>query len=156
MIRRFFLFFVATSLLGSSAGVFADDEKPVKPAAKPVVRTVVAAKIPSADAADLTEDIDRDREKQKAMDDVNAFLIESYKIKLDKTLAEVYQSVRIATKDNPELQSLLLRRILSEIETKTTALSERTVSPNRKKILIAVFTYMKADVESKIRSLEEK
>jgi hypothetical protein len=156
LIRRFFLFLVATSLLGSSAGVFADDEKPIKPTVKPVVKTVATAKIPSADAADLTEDIDRDREKQKAMDDVNAFLIESYKIKLDKTLAEVYQSVRIATKDNPELQSLLLRRILSEIETKTTALSERTVSPNRKKILIAVFTYMKADVESKIRSLEEK
>ncbi|MFB0964820.1 MAG: hypothetical protein QMC36_03900 [Patescibacteria group bacterium] len=99
---------------------------------------------------------EKEREKQKAIDDVNAFLIESYKIKLDKLLDDVYRSVRVAAKDDPALQTLLLKRVLVEIEAKMDSIAARTISPNRKKILLAVFSYLKSDVESKIRSLGEK
>ncbi|MDQ1344212.1 MAG: hypothetical protein QG650_932 [Patescibacteria group bacterium] len=111
----------------------------------------------SGEPEDSEEDVyEREREKQKAIDDVNAFLIESYKIKLDKLLDEVYRSVRVASKDDPALQTLLLRRVLSEIEAKMQSISERNITPNRKKILIAVFSYLKSDIESKIRALGGK
>jgi len=106
-----------------------------------------------------TGDVDpteKEREKQKAMDDVNAFLIESYKIKLDKLLDDVYRSVRVAAKDDPALQTLLLKRVLAEIEAKMDSIAARPISPNRKKILLAVFSYLKSDVQSKIRSLSDK
>lgn len=106
-----------------------------------------------------TGDVDpteKEREKQKAIDDVNAFLIESYKIKLDKLLDDVYRSVRVAAKDDPALQTLLLKRVLSEIEVKMQSISDRNISSNRKKILLSVFSYLKNDVESKIRSFGEK
>lgn len=99
---------------------------------------------------------EKEREKQKAMDDVNAFLIESYKIKLDKLLDDVYRSVRVAAKDDPALQTLLLKRVLAEIEAKMDSIAARPISPNRKKILLAVFSYLKSDVQSKIRSLGDK
>lgn len=97
-----------------------------------------------------------EKEKQKAMDDVNAFLIESYKIKLDKLLDEVYRSVRMAAKDDPALQTLLLKRVLGEIENKMDSIAVRKISPNRKKILLAVFAYLRSDVQAKIKSLEAK
>lgn len=97
-----------------------------------------------------------EKEKQKAMDDVNAFLIESYKIKLDKLLDEVYRSVRVAAKDDPALQTLLLKRVLAEIENKMDSIAVRKISPNRKKILLAVFSYLRIGVQSKIKSLETK
>lgn len=90
------------------------------------------------------------------MDDVNAFLIESYKIKLDKLLDEVYRSVRVAAKDDPALQALLLKRVLVEIESKMDSIAVRKISPNRKKILLAVFAYLRSDVKEKIKTLEEK
>lgn len=99
---------------------------------------------------------DAEKEKQKAMDDVNAFLIESYKIKLDKLLDEVYRSVRVAAKDDPALQALLLKRVLVEIESKMDSIAVRKISPNRKKILLAVFAYLRSDVKEKIKTLEEK
>lgn len=105
-------------------------------------------------ASDESED--KVREKQKAIDDVNAFLIESYKIKLDKLLDDVYRSVRVASKDDPALQTLLLKRVLSEIGAKMDSISDRDISPNRKKILLAVFSYLRSDIESKIRALGEK
>lgn len=104
----------------------------------------------------LAPSTDVEKEKQKAMDDVNAFLIESYKIKLDKLLDEVYRSVRVAAKDDPALQALLLRRVLVEIENKMDSIAVRKISPNRKKILLSVFAYLRSDVKEKIKSLEEK
>ena len=146
--------------------VFADSAKEAP--AKEVV-PVEAAKDASSAKADQdslsgstdsetgsSDPAEKEREKQKAMDDVNAFLIESYKIKLDKLLDDVYRSVRVAAKDDPALQTLLLKRVLAEIEAKMDSIAARPISPNRKKILLAVFSYLKSDVESKIRSLGEK
>lgn len=145
---------------------FADAEKDVPE--KEVVPVEAVKDVPSAKTgatvstgAVETEsgDVDpteKEREKQKAMDDVNAFLIESYKIKLDKLLDDVYRSVRVAAKDDPALQTLLLKRVLAEIEAKMDSIAARPISPNRKKILLAVFSYLKSDVQSKIRSLGDK
>ncbi len=135
------------------SGVFADAEEVV---GAPVSES--GSGTPSAQVEPenvRTEDPGAERERQKAMDDVNAFLIESYKIKLDKTLAEVYESVRSASKDDPALQVALLRRILTEIEAKVSVLtSAKQISPNRKKILLSVFTYLRFNIESKIRTLK--
>ena len=97
-----------------------------------------------------------EKEKQKAIDDVNAFLIESYKIKLDKLLDDVYRSVRTAAKDDPALQSMLLKRVLAEINAKMDSIAGRNITPNRKKILLSVFSYLKKDIEAKIASFDGK
>lgn len=108
------------------------------------------------DSDKLAESDDSRREKQKVMDDVNAFLIESYKIKLDKILEGVYRSVQKAADDNDELQIVLLNRVLSEIRGKTQVIADRNISANRKKILLSVFSYLESDIQSKIRSLSER
>ncbi len=87
---------------------------------------------------------------------MNAFLIESYKIKLDKLLSDVYRAVRNASKDDPAIQVLLLKRVLTEINAKMDSIAGRDVSPNRKKILLSVFAYLQKDVEEKIASFETK
>lgn len=87
---------------------------------------------------------------------MNAFLIESYKIKLDKLLSDVYRAVRNASKDDPAIQVLLLKRVLAEINAKMDSIAGRDVSPNRKKILLSVFAYLQKDVEEKIASFETK
>ncbi len=87
---------------------------------------------------------------------MNAFLIESYKIKLDKLLSDVYKAVRTAAKDDPALQVMLLKRVLAEINAKMDSIAGRDVSPNRKKILLSVFAYLQKDVETKIASFETK
>lgn len=173
MIRRILLSLLALSLFVSGTA-FASEKAakaPVKPAAKTSVKAAVKNDAEETDTGtfdqgdseesdsgseDPVDQEDRQRERQKAVDDVNAFLIESYKIKLDRALADVYQSVRAAAKDDSSVQTSILKRILSEIETKVQALSDRPVGPNRKKILLAVFSYMKADIESKIRSIGGK
>lgn len=116
----------------------------------------IIATVPEETSTGETVSPGVEKEKQKAMDDVNAFLIESYKIKLDKLLDEVYRSVRVAAKDDPALQTLLLKRVLGEIENKMDSIAVRKISPNRKKILLAVFAYLRTDVQAKIKSLEAK
>lgn len=150
----------------SCGEVFADSAKEAPAKEVVPVEAVKEVPAPKNDPDALTGSLDsetgasdpteKEREKQKAIDDVNAFLIESYKIKLDKLLDDVYRSVRVAAKDDPALQTLLLKRVLAEIEAKIDSIAARPISPNRKKILLAVFSYLRSDVESKIRSLGEK
>lgn len=146
--------FAVLVFIASIHGVFADEAAPERSStgqtvAAPASQSGTVAGSGSAEDAKRSE-----TERQKAMDDVNAFLIESYKIKLDRSLAGVYESVRVAAKDDPAVQAVLLRRILAEIESKVSILTTRPVSPNRKKILLAVFYYMRSEIESKVRLLE--
>ncbi len=143
----------------SCGEVFADVQVPASEAAKETQTGSGGEIIATAQEEASTGEVapqDVEKEKQKAMDDVNAFLIESYKIKLDKLLDEVYRSVRVAAKDDPALQTLLLKRVLGEIENKMDSIAVRKISPNRKKILLAVFAYLRTDVQAKIKSLETK
>lgn len=123
--------FLTVSVGERKVAVFAKDDVP--------------SEVPSG-SPDGTDVDEERREKQKVVDDVNAFLIESYKVKLDKILAGVYRSVRNASNEDPELEAALLNRVLLEIRTKTQAIADRNISVNRKKILLAVFSYLESDI----------
>ena len=144
---------LALSPFFAGEAVFADAPEAAASEAKSDSGSTGAVREPTVFEVEKQEKI---RERQKAMDDINAFLIESYKFKLDKLLDEVYRSVRVASKDDPKLQTVLLRRILREIEGKIAVANEKPITPNRKKILVSVFTYLKSEIESKIRAFESE
>lgn len=156
--KTFLSVFALSCLLQAFAvgEAFADTGKDSKAGTGKNEEIRTSAESDAGSEAPEDESDEKVREKQKAIDDVNAFLIESYKIKLDKLLDDVYRSVRVASKDDPALQTLLLKRVLSEINAKMDSISDRGITPNRKKILLAVFSYLKSDIESKIRALGEK
>jgi hypothetical protein len=147
---RLTLVFSALATLLFSGVAFADQSE-VDASGGAVFATPAQASVSEPLRSPETE-----REKQKAIDDMNAFLIESYKIKLDKLLSDVYRAVRNASKDDPAIQVLLLKRVLAEINAKMDSIAGRDVSPNRKKILLSVFAYLQKDVEEKIASFETK
>lgn len=150
---HFVIVFVALLFLSVSGEAFANEAE-IGSEGGEVFATPVAPT--TEDRSNKTPSDNSERERQKAINDMNAFLIESYKIKLDKLLSDVYKAVRTASKEDPALQVLLLKRVLTEINAKMDSIAGRDVSPNRKKILLSVFAYLQKDVEAKIESFQTK
>lgn len=96
------------------------------------------------------------KDKEKTINDINTFLIESYKIKIDKILANLNMSLERVTNNNPVAQSKLLEKIRGDISTKIQIINSRNISENRKKILSSVFSYIQENLNTKISHLAQQ
>ena len=95
-------------------------------------------------------------EKRRAIEDINALIIDSYRTRFDKILVELYKSIAISTKDDIAAQIQILTKVRSDLDDKLDALSDASVSENRKQILLGVYFYLKSEIEMKIRELQGK
>jgi len=145
----------ATTLLTACffvpSGVFAAEGNDTT---KPVMKTSVLPDTTSASGSE--ESTGAIAERQKTYDNMNTLLIQSYKTKLDKILSDVYDSVENVAKEDPALQAAILEKIAEEIDKKMEGMEKQGVSPNRKKILVSIFTYLKSDILTKAEDLKQK
>ncbi|MFA6090949.1 MAG: hypothetical protein WC774_04200 [Candidatus Gracilibacteria bacterium] len=93
------------------------------------------------------------KDKEKTINDINTFLIESYKIKIDKILANLNLSIERITHNDPVAQAQLLGKIRGDISIKIQTINSRNISENRRKILSSIFTYIQANLDAKISQL---
>lgn len=96
------------------------------------------------------------KDKEKTINDINTFLIESYKLKIDKVLANLNISLERVTNNNPIAQAKLLEKIRGDISTKIQVINSRNISGNRKKILSSVFSYIQENLDAKISRLVKR
>lgn len=93
------------------------------------------------------------KDKEKTMNDINTFLIESYKLKIDRILSNLNMSLERVTDNDPVAQAKLLEKIRNDIDTKIQVINSRSISENRKKILSSVFSYIQENLDAKISKL---
>lgn len=122
-------------------GAFADQE--IVGTGNVVVKTEASGSI-------LSEKL---KEREKTINDINAFLIESYKLKIDKILSDLNASLERATKNDPDAQIQLLKKIQSDIGVKVEIIESKQVSQNRKKILSSIFAYIHESLDKTIEKL---
>lgn len=135
------LIFATTLLMACfllPSGVFAASGEDTP---KPVMKTSILPETNSASGNE--ESTGSMAERQKTYDNMNTLLIQSYKTKLDKILSDVYNSVEHVAKEDPALQAAILEKIAEEIDKKMDGMEKQGISPNRKKILVSIFTYLK-------------
>ncbi len=99
---------------------------------------------------------EQQKEKAKTIDNINTFLIESYKIKIDKIFSNLTISLEKVTRNDPVVQIKLLKKMRSDIGAKMTILDSHDISVNRKKILSAVFNYIQKNIDDSISNLTKK
>lgn len=117
--------------------------------------TVEASGMVDEDAgAKQKEEEKKDREK--TINDINTFLIESYKLKIDRILANLNISIERVTDNDPVAQAKLLEKIRGDISTKIQVINSRSISENRRKILSSVFSYIQANLDAKISRLAKQ
>lgn len=102
------------------------------------------------------ETLEEKKEKEKTMNDINTFLIESYKLKIDKILSNLNLSLERITNNDPIAQARLLEKIRGDIDSKIHAMNSRNISENRKKILSSVFSYIQENLDAKISRLVQQ
>lgn len=96
------------------------------------------------------------KDKEKTINDINTFLIESYKMKIDRILLNLNLSLERVTNNDPIAQAKLLDKIRVDINTKIQVINSRNLSENRKKILSSVFSYIQENLEAKISKLVQQ
>lgn len=96
------------------------------------------------------------KDKEKTINDINTFLIESYKMKIDRILLNLNLSLERVTNNDPIAQAKLLDKIRVDINTKIQVINSRNLSENRKKILSSVFSYIQENLEAKISKLVQE
>ncbi len=138
------IFFV---VLVSAPSALAANSKTTTKVVKPQIASVPDDKL--VEKAEKAESV----EKQRAIDDVNMLIIDSYKARLDKTLNELYDNIRIATKGDRDAQIKILTKVRADLDDKLDALADADVSENRKKILLGVYFYLKTSIEAQIHDL---
>lgn len=111
--------------------------------------------VESSDAVKKHEEEEK-KDREKTINDINTFLIESYKIKIDKILANLNMSLERVTNNDPAAQAKLLEKIRGDISTKLQIINSRNVSENRKKILSSVFSYIQENLDAKISKLVQQ
>ena len=99
---------------------------------------------------------DKESEREKTINDINTFLIESYKIKIDRILANLNLSIERVTNNDPEAQMKLLEKIRGDVSMKIQTINSRNISKNRKKILSSVFSYIQENLDANISRLVQK
>ncbi|MDD2892104.1 MAG: hypothetical protein PHQ95_04005 [Candidatus Gracilibacteria bacterium] len=99
------------------------------------------------------EQDEKRKEQEKTINDINTFLIESYKLKIDRILANLNLSIERITNNNAPAQAKLLEKIRGDIDVKIQVINSRNISDNRRKILSSVFSYIQENLDSKISKL---
>ena len=99
------------------------------------------------------ETAEEKKEKEKTINDINTFLIETYKLKIDKILSNLNTSLERVTNNDPAAQAQLLEKIRGDINTKIQVINSRKISENRKIILSSIFSYIQENLDSKILKL---
>lgn len=102
---------------------------------------------------DKKEQDEKRKEQEKTINDINTFLIESYKLKIDRILANLNLSIERITNNNAPAQAKLLEKIRGDIDVKIQVINSRNISDNRRKILSSVFSYIQENLDSKISKL---
>ncbi len=118
--------------------------------------TLTESGVLDAGSGTKTETIEEKKDKEKTINDINTFLIESYKIKIDHILANLNISLERVTNNDPVAQAKLLEKIRNDISIKIQAINSRNISVNRKKILSSVFSYIQENLDAKISKLVQK
>jgi len=80
------------------------------------------------------------KDKEKTINDINTFLIESYKLKIDRILANLNISIERITNNDTTAQARLLEKIRGDVSSKIEVINSRSISENRKKILSSIFS----------------
>lgn len=93
------------------------------------------------------------KDKEKTINDINTFLIESYKLKIDRILSNLNMSLERVTDNDPVAQAKLLEKIRNDIDAKIQVINSRSISENRKKILSSIFSYIQENLDAKISKL---
>lgn len=96
------------------------------------------------------------QEQKAAVEEVNALILDSYKTMLDKVLNQLYTNIAEASKGNVSVQIKALSKVRDDLDKQLDRLEEEKITPNRKKILQAVYFYLKTNVEEKMRELRGK
>lgn len=96
------------------------------------------------------------QEQKQAVEEVNALILDSYKTMLDKVLNQLYANIAEASKGNVSVQVKALSKVRDDLDKQLDRLEEEKITPNRKKILQAVYFYLKTNVEEKMRELQGK
>lgn len=92
-------------------------------------------------------------ERAKTINDINNFLISSYKLKVDRVLSDLNASISKATNNDLDAQIQLLKKIQGDIAVKEALLKTHPISQNRKKILEAIFTHIQMNLSETIRNI---
>ena len=108
------------------------------------------------DSGITEEDAALKKDKEKTINDINTFLIESYKLKIDKILSNLNISLERITNNDPIAQAKLLEKIRTDIDSKIQIINSRNISENRKKILSSVFSYIQENLDTKISKLVQE
>ena len=95
------------------------------------------------------------KERTKTINDINTFLISSYKLKVDRVLAELNASIGKATNNDINAQIQLLKKIQGDIAMKEEILRSKPISKNRKKILEAVFAHIQWNLSETIKKISK-
>ncbi|OIO76590.1 hypothetical protein AUJ87_02420 [Candidatus Gracilibacteria bacterium CG1_02_38_174] len=93
------------------------------------------------------------KDKEKTINDINTFLIESYKLKIDRILANLNISIERITNNDTTAQARLLEKIRGDVSSKIEVINSRSISENRKKILSSIFSYIQENLDAKILKL---
>lgn len=93
------------------------------------------------------------KDREKTINDINTFLIESYKLKIDKILTNLNLSIERVTNNDVVAQAKLLEKIRGDVSAKLQIINSRNISENRKKILFTVFSYIQENLDAKISRL---
>lgn len=96
---------------------------------------------------------DKKKDREKTINDINTFLIETYKLKIDRILANLNTSIERVTNNDPVAQAKLLEKIRNDISAKIQIINSRDISENRKKILSSVFAYIQENLDADISRL---
>lgn len=96
---------------------------------------------------------DKKKDREKTINDINTFLIETYKLKIDRILANLHTSIERVTNNDPVAQAKLLEKIRGDISAKIQIINSRDISENRKKILSSVFSYIQENLDADISRL---
>lgn len=118
--------------------------------------TLTESGVLDAGSGTKTETIEEKKDKEKTINDINTFLIESYKIKIDHILANLNISLERVTNNDPVAQAKLLEKIRNDISIKIQAINSRNISVNRKKILPLCFLISKKISMLKSRSVQKE
>lgn len=148
------------------ADVFAAEDVAIIPEA-PTESTLVVVGTASGTENEATGPTEQDetikkheneekKDREKTINDINTFLIESYKIKIDKILANLNMSLERVTNNDPVAQAKLLEKIRGDISSKIQVINSRNISENRKKILWSVFSYIQENLDAKISKLVQQ
>lgn len=117
---------------------------------------VVTASGSEEDSAGKQETDEEKKDREKTINDINTFLIESYKLKIDRILTNLNLSIERVTNNDPVAQAKLLEKIRGDISTKVQVINSRNISSNRKKILSSIFSYIQENLDAKISHLVEQ